>query len=286
MHRSRPGWTSSQVDRRISHAWVGEHVDHSGQATGKARSSAGRSSRAPTLLAVAAQCAHHCRSGSRAQSGHHRSRTTLPSRFSKPQMLLLPITDTTATLCRTSVSHSMPLNPNAPSPCKSYRPGAVPRRLARQGVKPTRPQAAKRTAVQPTAWQIAVDHPPAYDPKSPASITTRSIPPSSAASSAWPPSIDAMIWSSTSSVSRSRAMVSPNASFLDPALVVGATRSSAESGGGQIPIVRRVTGRMFAGSTRSATMSCVVDPNTPTEAQTEIHRHTGTISATSASPAL
>ncbi|COX37680.1 Uncharacterised protein [Mycobacterium tuberculosis] len=40
-----------------------------------------------------------------------------------------------------------------------------PRQFGSQGVAGTRPQAAKRTAVQPTAWQIAVDHPAGVRPE-------------------------------------------------------------------------------------------------------------------------
>ena len=45
--------------------------------------------------------------------------------FSSPQMPLLPTTPTTATPWRASVSHSIPENPNAPSPSSSttWRPG-------------------------------------------------------------------------------------------------------------------------------------------------------------------
>ncbi|CKR65401.1 Uncharacterised protein [Mycobacterium tuberculosis] len=65
--------------------------------------------------------------------------------------------------------------------------------------------------------------------------------------------------------------------LLDPALVVGAARSGQRrKGGGQIPIEpRRDWSRMFAcGFDAVCHDELRCRPEYPTEAQTEIHRHT------------
>src|ERR1700727_2275244 len=99
--------------------------------------------------------------------------------FSSAQIPLLPITPTTPTPCRASVSNSIPANPNAPSPsssttcrsgCASLAARAYPERgpalplgmrdLAREPVPGPGAGAAVGPWVEPAARLVGVDDPP------------------------------------------------------------------------------------------------------------------------------
>src|SRR3954465_12665487 len=97
-------------------------------------------------------------------------------------MPLLPITPTTGTPCRTSVSNSMPAKPNAPSPssrqtwrsgCASFaakaKPGPEPRQPDGPGsIQQPGSEGAARPRVQPGARLVGVDHAPGVGDEVPA----------------------------------------------------------------------------------------------------------------------
>src|SRR4051812_38730880 len=94
-------------------------------------------------------------------SGRSSAATEYPYRssigcFSSAQMPLLPITATTSTPWRASVSNSMPLKPNAPSPTSrtTWRRGV--RELGGERVARAAPQTAERPGVEPAAGRVRV----------------------------------------------------------------------------------------------------------------------------------